>query len=307
MARFKDNIGKINGKTNSLNMASERKLIQYYKNSLKDIRMQMAEVYSKYSKNGVLTYAEMAKYGRLNSLEAEISVQLKALTGKTAAEIKRLQSTVYSESYYRTAFAIEFAAQAKLRYVLLNESAIEASVQNPISGLTLNNRLKKNRIDIISKTKQEITQGLIKGESYEKIAQRLKDVYENDLVKTRRIVRTESHRNQSQGTLDSLYHAKEGGVKTMKVWQATFDSKTRDSHDSMNGQKVEVNENFIFNSGDNAGEEVEAPGLSGIAEEDINCRCVLMEEIVGYAPGVEGNNEDEIAGNYDDWKDEKGF
>jgi hypothetical protein len=306
---LKKNLKKIDGVISNLNTQTEKALIQAYAKSLKDIRAQLAEIYAKYTTAGSLTYADMAKYGRLESLLGEINAQLKDLTGKSAKEIKSLQEQVYSESYYRTAFAIEFEAQAKLRYVLLNPKVIEASVQNPISGLTLNKRLLKNKADIIIKTREQITQGLIKGEGYVVTARRLKDVYENDLAKQIRIVRTESHRNQNQGILDSFGHANDLGVKTVKVWEATLDSKTRDSHQDMDGQKVDIDEPFIFKSGDNAGQEVEAPGLSGIAEEDINCRCVVREEIVGYEPEIRGARDE---GNipyvtYEEWAADKGI
>jgi uncharacterized protein with gpF-like domain len=95
----------------------------------------------------------------------------------------------------------------------------------------------------------------------------------------------------------------------MKVWQATLDNKTRDSHQDMDCQKVKLDEMFIFQSGDNKGDETEGPGLSGIPEEDINCRCVMREEIVGYEPSIRGARDE---GNipyqtYEEWADDKGI
>lgn len=288
---------------------TDKALISNYAKALRDTRAQLAQIYAKYATGTALTYADMAKYGRLDSLMTEITVQLKALTGKNAKEIVGLQEEVYSQAYYRTAFAIEKAAQAKLRYVLLNAKAIEASVQNPISGLTLSARLKKNRLDIVTRTREQITQGLVKGESYTEVAARLKGVYEGDLLKARRIVQTESHRNQSQGAIDSMQHAQDNGLKMVKVWQATLDTHTRDSHQDMDGQKVAIDEPFVFVSGDNKGDEVEGPGLSGIAEEDINCRCTVREEIAGYEPEVRAARDEGIIPytTYEDWAAAKGL
>jgi SPP1 gp7 family putative phage head morphogenesis protein len=288
-----------------LNTQTERELIQAYKQSLDSIRGQLGQVYAKYQTTGSLTYSEMSKYGRLNALFDEINIQVKALTGRAASKIKGLEEKVYKRSYYGTAYNIESKAQAKLRYSILNPKVIQAAIQNPVSGLTLNQILSRNRRDIITKLRQEITQGLIKGEAYNKVAFRIKDVLEGDVAKARRLVRTESHRNQSQAFLDSLKHAESFGVKTVKVWESTRDSKTRDSHASMDGQKVAIDENFKFVSGDNAGQEVSAPGLSGIVEEDINCRCVVREEIVGYEPGIKDSAKGQIPDNYDDWAEHK--
>lgn len=306
---LKKNLKKTDAVIQRLAAQSDTTLIKMYAQALRDVRAQLAEIYAKYETAGSLTYADMAKYGRLDSLNKEIGAQLKDLTGKSAKEITGLQEEVYSQAYYRSAFAIEAEAQLRLRFTVLNPKTITASVQNPISGLTLKGRLKKNRADIIIKTREQITQGLIKGEGYADVARRLKDVYESDLAKTRRIVATETHRNQNQGILDSFEHANEMGVKTVKVWEATLDNKTRDSHQAMDGQKVNIDEPFVFVEGDNKGDEVEAPGLSGIAEEDINCRCVVREEIVGYEPEVRGaRNEGNIPyATYEDWAAAKGI
>ncbi len=73
-----------------------------------------------------------------------------------------------------TAFSIEKEVQAKLAYGMLSKEVIQASVQNPISGLTLNDRLKKNRAQIVYNIRQQITQGLVQGESYPQMVRRVK-------------------------------------------------------------------------------------------------------------------------------------
>jgi SPP1 gp7 family putative phage head morphogenesis protein len=307
MADLKKNSKALNLQVSRMNAKAERELIASYARALKDVRAQLGEVYAKYQVAGTLTYAEMAKYGRLDALFTEINSQIVALTGKAAKEIVGLEQEVYQAAYYRTAFAIEFAAQAKLGYTLLNKKLIEASVMNNLTGLTLNERLRKHRADIIIKIRSEITQGLIKGEGYGQVANRIKDALEGDLNKARVVVRTESHRNQNQGMLDSMSHAEDKGLKIVKVWMSTLDSKTRDSHDDMDGQKVPIDEPFVFVSGDNKGEETDAPGLSSIPEEDINCRCTMREEIEGYEPNVQDKNEGEIPDNFDDWSQDKNF
>jgi len=304
VSEFKRNLGKIPVVVDKMTAQAERELIRMYAASLKDIRAQMAQIYAKYSTAGSLTYADMAKYGRLESLLGEINAQLKGLTGKVGKDIKGLQADVYSEAYYRTAFAYELEAQAKLRYVLLNPKTIEASVQNPISGLTLNRRLQKQRADIIVKARAEITQGLIKGEGYDKVARRLKGVLEDDLVKSRRIVQTESHRNHMQGKLDADNHAADAGVKVSKIWVSTLDDSTREDHQDMDGQ--EADEDSMFHIG---GDSALAPGMFGVPEQDINCRCTYIEVIKGYEPSIRGVRDE---GNipyqtYKEWAEAKGI
>ncbi len=297
---------KIQVVIDKLNAKSEKVLAKLYAKSLREIRVDLTQIFDKYSKAGKLTFAEMAKYGRLKALDKEISGQLKGLSRQVLKEIDGLESEVYQEAYYRTAFAIELEAGAKLNYTILNPKVIEAAVQNPLSGLTLSERLRKNRADVIVKTKEQITQGLIKGEAYEKVSKRVKDVLEGDLVKARRIVRTESHRNQSLGKLNSMGHASDFGVELEKVWVTRKDGdRVRLTHRSMEGQTVPLDKDFVLVSGKNRGATAPAPGLFGIASEDINGRCTFREQIVGFEPGVQGKNAGQIPTDFSTWSQDK--
>lgn len=66
------------------------------------------------------------------------------------------------------------------------------------------------------------------------------------------------------------------GIK-QKAWQATDDDKVRDSHLEMDGQVVDIDEEFTSGDGNHA----PYPCEFGIAEEDINCRCGVLAEAKG--------------------------
>jgi len=290
---------------------TDKELIANYKKALKEIRAEMALIYEKYSIEGALTYAEMAKYNRYTGLNNSIEKQLKELIGKNAKLTRTLSGTVYQESYYRTAYFFESGVQAKLGYGILNPDVIKAAVQNPIAGLTLDETLAKNKLAIITKMKSEITQGLIKGEPYSKMARRFKEALGGDAYKAVRVAQTEAHRCQSQGILESGYHASKKGVDMWKVWDATLDSKTRPSHQSLDQQKVEVDEDF---KSPVTGAKGPAPGLMGNAADDINCRCTLRYEVKGYAPKKRYAREEEgkrgkviTYTNYEEWAKAKGL
>jgi hypothetical protein len=97
--------------------------------------------------------------------------------------------------------------------------------------------------------------------------------------KTIRIVRTEGHGTQSVGrklAVDNIEGAADRlGVKIKRVWVATNDDRTRDSHLAMDGKEADDDGLFTFPSG----VRTEGPGMSGVAEEDINCRCTVRVEV----------------------------
>jgi len=84
-----------------------------------------------------------------------------------------------------------------------------------------------------------------------------------------RIARTEVMTASNAG---SLQGAKDLGVPMDKIWIATLDERTRDSHVIMNSERTDINENFSNG--------MSCPGdPAGGAEEVINCRCTIAYSV----------------------------
>ncbi|TQK41959.1 phage Mu protein F like protein [Brevibacillus sp. AG162] len=288
---------------NRLVAKSERQIAQRYAQTLLEIRTLLAKYYERYEQGGTLTYAEMAKYDRLYKLLKEIDRML----GQNYKDLAKIYQDVlgeaYQEGYYLTAWAIETDVQAKLAYSTVVGDTILAMINNPISGLSLNMRLKKNRADIVHKIQQELTQGLVKGETYSSMAKRLKGALEGDAVKATRIVRTEGHRVQESSKHDAVEHAHKQGVVMAKEWNSLGDEVVRAgvlaNHRKLNGVKIPVHENFK-----QGGASGPAPGQMGTAAHDINCRCFLTYTVVR----VERKTHTEMESvTYDKWLKERRF
>lgn len=83
-----------------------------------------------------------------------------------------------------------------------------------------------------------------------------------------RIAETETHRIANESALNT---AKQYGA-TKKTWATMLDDRVRTDHDYLEGTTVGINEDFYTWQGYHA----PAPGLFGVAEEDVNCRCELI-------------------------------
>lgn len=93
----------------------------------------------------------------------------------------------------------------------------------------------------------------------------------DDSYKLERIAVTEGHRAYVNGQSDAGQDIQEKkGVTLYKRWDATMDDKTRKTHRLLNGQLKMLDEVFTTENG-----SATAPGMFGIAEEDVNCRCIL--------------------------------
>lgn len=86
----------------------------------------------------------------------------------------------------------------------------------------------------------------------------------DDLV---RIAETETHRDANTAALDA---AKRAGAKN-KTWVTMADDRVRDPHQYLDGVTIGIDDEFITYDGGHA----QAPGLFGVPELDINCRCIL--------------------------------
>lgn len=278
---------------------TQRQLVAAYRASYDRTRLHIAEVYERYAKAGKLTYAEMVKYNRLVKLEAEIARELTRLGVQTRIIMRRNLGDMFSEGYYRTMYAVEREARAEISFNMLNPTLVEQSVQNPISGLKLDERLQMHRQQVVWKVKQEVTQGLIQGEGYDVMARRLRETFLGDAVKAQRVVQTEAHRVQNEARYLGGQDAQEAGVLMQKKWVAALDDRTRDTHRSLDGQTVGPDEVFTSPTGAVALH----PGEFGVPAEDINCRCAFIWVVEGLEPKLRRSREDGIIEyqTYKDW------
>lgn len=117
-----------------------------------------------------------------------------------------------------------------------------------------------------------ITQSLILGESIPKTAKRLSETLGNSNMKTMtRYARTAVTSAQNAGRMEAMRSASEKGIHVQKRWKATLDSKTRDSHQYLDGQVQEIDDPFISLLG-----KIRYPGDVKAHPGDVwNCRCGL--------------------------------
>jgi len=275
----------------------ERDIVKRYAILLNDVRKELARLYEKYEVDGKLTYSEMAKYDRLRKFIEYIDYLLKILYKDVRNTVYDVLGESYLDGYYLTAWAVETDTLSRLSYSAVRQEVITAMIENPITGLTLSQRLEKNRAAIVYTIQQEVTQGLVKGETYRQMATRIKGALENDTVKAMRIVRTEAHRAVESGKHDAAELAHKNGVIMLKEWNSMQDQRVRDRHKHLDGTKIPVDEEFKIGS-----DRAKAPGLFARPENSINCRCFLSYSV----ERIEKVDAKELEGMaFEQWKKER--
>lgn len=237
-------------------------------------------MYEKYEIDGVLSMAEMSKYGRLSKSMDIIIGELIGTYSQVYALTQTTMQEQYLEAYFRQAYLAEFEAQARLGFGALSTATVTAAVTNPIEHLTLPAIMERNRANIIYKVQQEITEGLLSGESYQKMAKRLRDRVDMDKRKSQLVARTEAGRAQSLGKEDSYQQAKKH-ADVVKIWDSSLDSRTRGSHRELDSKQADEEGYFHYK-----GMKAKQPRLWQNAAMDIQCRCATRIQVNGNEPTV---------------------
>lgn len=151
---------------------------------------------------------------------------------------------------------------------LINQNTIEMRRINKSITTNTSRNIIKRRNKLI---KDRVTiEGVTRPLTNEEIGKQLEKEFRVDKPRVRRIVETESHR---QNELVKEVTAKAQGM-TKKKWNTQRDSKVRDTHMKLNGITIGINKDFNV-----GGHKASFPGDPRLPpEESINCRCFLTFE-----------------------------
>ena len=127
----------------------------------------------------------------------------------------------------------------------------------------------------MKKINAETLQGILQGESMDKIAKRLRNVQEMNRTQAIRSARTIVTGAENKGRQDSYARAEADGIILERTWLATNDSRTRHSHAVLDGETKPIDTPFsngLMYPGDPDGEPSEV----------YNCRCTLIANVKGF-------------------------
>lgn len=279
---------------------TDEKIKKIYRSLTDDLNAFIAKEYVQYSdSDGRLYMAYLDAKNQKAKFLQEIVKNVNGISPEIKKEIMSLVDDTYTKSYKGMAQAFKKADTPKgfetiTKDIAVNPSVLKQAVNNNISKLTLPAVLEKHRQELIYQLQQELNIGLMQGDRYEKMAKRISERLNVSYSKAMNITRTETHRNTENGFMDCAEYIQEGldesdliyaatwrtmkdarvrpqqRRKTSKGWKTTR-STNGANHIQMEGKTVKVGELFDLGGGVKA----KAPGESGVAAHDCNCRCFL--------------------------------
>lgn len=280
----------------------EKAIIDAYAQALANMKEVILDYMTRYD---TLSYAEAIELNRLLALEQQVFAMLEDLYGVTFDNITTHATKMYKDSYMGTFFEIEKSTNLALIFPVVDAGYIQKAIEYPVGGLRLSERLYgKHLNDLKLKVKTSLHDHAMNNRGYQELARSISDISVADYKQALRIARTEGGRLASLAREDSYQEAAEMGINMKKKWLATLDDRTRDLHQALDGEIVEIDEDFEI-----SGYSAPQPRLFGAPEMDINCRCDTITIIEGISPDL---RRDQMTGDvidyatYEEWAEARG-
>lgn len=207
------------------------KFLKVYKESLVKIQTYNAELYAKYSVNGVLSLSDMHKFNRYTNMEKQIKSIITDLGKQEKSYMTGELKRVYTESYIKTGTILaENIPSITINFAIIPTGFVEKAISYPWSGTNFSDRIWKNKEKLITNLEQTLTRGFINGDSISTMTKGLKTVMDVGATEARRLVRTEAMHCIGSSHNDSYIKA---GIDKVQFITAN-DSRVCDDCDLIN-------------------------------------------------------------------------
>lgn len=281
-----------------------KELKKIYRKALDDVNAKITDLLARSDTENLSSIIYQVDYQK--ALKRQINAILDDLYTHNFTSVSEYLANCYTDAFIGTLYDLQ-GQGIPLIFPIDQEQVVRALNTNSQIKEGLYKKLGINIDEFKKSIAGEISRGISQSYSYQQIALNLKNRSNVDFNKTIRIARTEGHRIQQEATFNCQQKAEDNGAEIMKQWDATLDGKTRPNHIYLDGQIRKVKEHFEV-----GGYKALYPSGFGIAGEDVNCRCCLLQRAKWALKNkksvtkMDGNTNKLItikANNYDEFKE----
>lgn len=273
----------------------EKRLSAIYSRAEKEIQKTADEYFSRFAKQdeakrklleqGKITEEEYAKwrkgkvmYGkRFTEMKEQCAKQLLNVNQTAMAYINGKLPEVYAINYNALESSVD--GVGGYSFTLVDADTVRNLAVTDTSLLPYKEIDPKKDIPWnMKKINAETLQGILQGESMDKIAKRLRNVQEMNKTQAIRSARTIVTGAENKGRQDSYKRAEKDGIVMKREWIATNDSRTRHWHAELDGVEVDIDEPWVNEFG-----KIMFPGdPSADPANTYNCRCSMAAKVIGF-------------------------
>ncbi|MBO5208062.1 MAG: hypothetical protein J6B68_01820 [Lachnospiraceae bacterium] len=286
-----------------------KQLKRVYTQARKDCEAKIRELSSRTDMENLQSIVFQKQYQEV--LKNQIDAILNTLNNNSFTTIADYLGKSYENGFLGTLYDLQ-GQGVPLIFPINQEEVVQALQVDSKISQGLYQRMGEDTDNLKKSIKAELSRGAANGESWNQIAAHIANGMNSPFNKAFNraigIARTEGHRVTQEATYHCQQRAKTKGADVVKQWDSTLDGATRPTHVELNGQIREIDERFEV-----AGHSAPYPGAFGIASEDCNCRCCLLQRAKWavseeeYCTKWDGNKNELVrinAKNYDKFKEQ---
>ena len=204
-----------------------------YNQKIEELYAMYRDTGSEYIKIEIDRLNARAKITRLQALQDAINVELTKVTHEYQMTLEDTLIGLFTEQYKEVSELLGIMAP------VINREAIKTIIEYPYAGKMFSDRIWDNKDALVKHIKQNLTAGIIRGDSIQKIARQLKKDLNVLYYQAERLVRTETNYAMNQGHLKGYA---DSGVVEKYEFLAAIDSRTSKLCKNQNGKVYKLSE-----------------------------------------------------------------
>lgn len=204
-----------------------------YNQRIEELYAMYRDTGSEYIKIEIDRLNARAKITRLQALQGAINVELTKVTHEYQMTLEDTLIGLFTEQYKEVSELLGIMAP------VINREAIKTIIEYPYAGKMFSDRIWDNKDALVKHIKQNLTAGIIRGDSIQKMSRQLKKDLNVLYYQAERLVRTETNYAMNQGHLKGYA---DSGVVEKYEFLAAIDSRTSKLCKNQNGKVYKLSE-----------------------------------------------------------------
>ena len=173
---------------------------------------------------------------RLEAIQTQIQQQIELLYGNQLDGLDSLLKKIAGDGYIQSAFAIQKGIGLGWDITALNQKKLETLLSKPwtTDGRTFSDRIWSKKKELVGSVQKELTQGLLRGDSPQKITDAIKNRFNVSRYQAGRLVHTETTYFNAISTKQAYQDL---GVEKIEILE-TLDSHTCEICQPLDGMVI---------------------------------------------------------------------
>ena len=207
-----------------------------YNEKIQELHAMYRDTKSEYIKIEIERLKARSKITRLRALQDAINVELCKVTHEYQMTLEDTLIGLFSDQYTKACELMGVMAPG------IPREAIKKIIEYPYAGKMFSDRIWDNKDALVKYIQQDLTVGIIRGDSIQKMARQLKKDLNVLYYQAERLVRTETNYAMNQAHLKGY---KDSGVVEKYEFLAAHDKRTSKLCRDLDGQTFELSKAVV--------------------------------------------------------------